>query len=91
MKRDFAMCNCRFDSGNDAVGMKSVFVMYRCDCDALRRALDGIPGAERMVVGHTIQEQGINSACEERVYRIDVGMSRGCGDSDPEVGFPKLW
>lgn len=37
------------------------------------------------VVGHTIQEQGINSACAERVFRIDVGMSKGCGNGEPEV------
>ena len=44
-----------------------------------------IPGAQRMVVGHTIQGQGINSACEGRVFRVDVGLSRGCGDGDPQV------
>ena len=37
------------------------------------------------VVGHTIQEQGINSACAERVFRIDVGLSKGCGNGEPEV------
>jgi hypothetical protein len=60
----------------------------RCDCETLKKVLEGIPGAERMVVGHTIQEQGINSACGDRVFRIDVGMSQGCGDSDPEVRHP---
>lgn len=39
----------------------------------------------RQVVGHTIQEQGINSACAEQVFRIDVGMSKGCGNGEPEV------
>ena len=38
-----------------------------------------------MVVGHTIQEAGINSACEDRVFRIDVGLSKGCGNGDPQV------
>ena len=42
------------------------------------------------VVGHTIQEQGINSACAERVFRIDVGMSKGCGNGEPEVHNPNL-
>lgn len=41
------------------------------------------------VVGHTIQEQGINSACAEQVFRIDVGMSKGCGDGEPEVRLDK--
>lgn len=38
-----------------------------------------------MVVGHTIQTRGINSACESRVVRVDVGMSHGCGDGPVEV------
>jgi hypothetical protein len=42
------------------------------------------------VVGHTIQEQGINSACAERVFRIDVGMSKGCGNGEPEVHKTKF-
>ena len=44
-----------------------------------------LPGAQRMVVGHTIQDAGINSACDGRVVRIDVGLSAGCGDGDPQV------
>ena len=57
----------------------------RCDCNALQEALGMLPGAKRMVVGHTIQEAGINSACDDRVFRIDVGLSRGCGDGEPQV------
>lgn len=56
-----------------------------CRCDKLKEALAAIPGAERMVVGHTIQECGINSACSEQVFRIDVGMSEGCGNHDVQV------
>ena len=36
-------------------------------------------------MGHTIQENGISEACENRAIRIDVGMSKGCGDGFPEV------
>jgi hypothetical protein len=57
----------------------------RCDCEALQKALDGVAGAKRVVVGHTIQSAGINSACGGRVLRIDVGLSKGCGDGAPEV------
>lgn len=57
----------------------------RCDCDLLAEALRRVPGAQRMVVGHTIQGRGINSACGGKVYRIDVGMSKGCGNNSPEV------
>lgn len=57
----------------------------RCDCETLEAALAGIPGARRMVVGHTIQQAGVNAACGGRVLRVDVGLSSGCGDMDPEV------
>jgi hypothetical protein len=48
------------------------------ECALLGRALDAL-GAKRMVVGHTVQKSGISSACAERVYRIDVGLSRFFG------------
>jgi hypothetical protein len=57
----------------------------KCDCDSLQRALESVPGARRMVVGHTIQEAGINGACNGKVFRVDVGLSKGCGDGHPEV------
>jgi hypothetical protein len=57
----------------------------RCDCGALAQALGMLPGAARMVVGHTIQDAGINAACGDRVFRIDVGLSKGCGNGEPEV------
>jgi hypothetical protein len=45
------------------------------DCKVLREALAMIP-AKRMVVGHTVQRNGINAACDGQVWRIDVGLSR---------------
>jgi hypothetical protein len=47
-------------------------------CARLRQTLAAL-GAERMVVGHTVQRDGITSACEEHVWRIDVGLSRAFG------------
>lgn len=35
--------------------------------------------------GHTIQEGGITSACDGKVFRVDVGLSKGCGDGPLEV------
>lgn len=32
-----------------------------------------------------MQGGGINGACGERVLRVDVGMSKGCGDGPVEV------
>ena len=28
-----------------------------------------------MVVGHTVQKNGISSACDERIWRVDIGAS----------------
>lgn len=47
------------------------------DCKELEETLR-LLSATRMVVGHTPQN-GINSACDERVWRIDVGMSQHYG------------
>jgi hypothetical protein len=43
-------------------------------CATLGEALAGL-GVKRMVVGHTVQPQGINAGCDGRVWRIDTGMS----------------
>ncbi|KAL4282759.1 hypothetical protein GQ457_16G028390 [Hibiscus cannabinus] len=56
-----------------------------CDCSLLEHVLATIPGAKRMIMGHTIQETGINGACDYRAIRIDVGMSKGCSNGLPEV------
>lgn len=65
--------------------LSMILFSCRCHCGLLEETLNKIPGARRMVVGHTIQENGINSACNGKVYRIDVGLSKGCGDGLPEV------
>ncbi|KAK4750339.1 hypothetical protein SAY87_027788 [Trapa incisa] len=56
-----------------------------CDCSALEHTLATIPGAKRMIMGHTIQKSGINGVCSNKAIRIDVGMSRGCTNGLPEV------
>ena len=48
------------------------------DCEDARRVLDTL-GLERMIVAHTVQEEGIASACGGRVWRVDVGLSRHYG------------
>lgn len=53
-------------------------------CAALGRTLQQV-GAKRLVVGHTVQKNGISSACGERVFRIDVGLSAYYGDHEPQV------
>ena len=53
-------------------------------CAALGEVLTAL-GARRMVVGHTVQRSGISSACSDRVYRIDVGLSRYYGEGPIQV------
>jgi hypothetical protein len=48
------------------------------DCTVLRDALARL-GARRMVVGHTVQPNGISAACDGQVWRIDVGLSKHYG------------
>lgn len=43
-------------------------------CEELEKTLQSL-GAKRMVVGHTPQLQGITSACDGKVWRIDTGMA----------------
>ena len=43
------------------------------------------PGVTRVVVGHSVQAGGqITSACGS-VWRIDVGLSKGVLNSEPQV------
>lgn len=48
------------------------------DCAGLRAALTAL-AVQRMVVGHTVQDGGITSACDGALWRIDVGLARRYG------------
>jgi hypothetical protein len=48
------------------------------DCSDATRVLEEL-GAKRMVVGHTVQHRGVNSACAGAVWRIDVGLAHYFG------------
>lgn len=48
------------------------------ECTELRNVLAMLKAA-RMVVGHTVQERGMTSACDGQVIRIDTGMSKYYG------------
>lgn len=47
-------------------------------CAQLGEALSRLK-AKRMVVGHTVQKGGITSGCDQRLWRIDVGMAAHYG------------
>ncbi|HKY34416.1 MAG TPA: shewanella-like protein phosphatase [Polyangiaceae bacterium] len=53
-------------------------------CVVLERVLQQV-GAVRMVVGHTVQKGGISAACQDKVFRIDVGLSAYYGDNPTQV------
>jgi hypothetical protein len=55
-----------------AAGMPDV------DCALVRAALAALE-VKRMVVGHTVQDGGITSACDGALWRIDVGLARRYG------------
>jgi hypothetical protein len=57
------------------------------DCRLLEATLEGL-GAQRMVVGHTVQDEGISPACGGRVWRVDVGMAEHYGG---QAAVFELW
>lgn len=71
--------------GNKSVVWLRKFSEGKCDCSSLEHVLSMIPGVKRMIMGHTVQNGGINSVCGKKAIRIDVGMSKGCGGGLPEV------
>ncbi|EFJ12512.1 hypothetical protein SELMODRAFT_123773 [Selaginella moellendorffii] len=53
-------------------------------CAVLQQTLDAVK-AKGLVIGHTPQVNGANSECDGKVWRIDVGMSRGVLNATPQV------
>ena len=51
----------------------------KAECAQLEEALQTL-GAARMVVGHTVQDEA-NPACDDKVWRMDVGMADYYGGS----------
>ena len=56
------------------------------DCLLLEEVLAAV-GASRMVVAHTVQDGGINSACGEMVWRVDVGLDDYYGGPTQALGI----
>lgn len=53
-------------------------VLDEAACTVLERALAKV-GARRMVIGHNVQRDGVTPGCDERIWRIDVGLARYYG------------
>jgi len=54
------------------------------DCKILEEVLKEL-GVKRMIVGHSVQEEGVNSYCGQRVWCIDVGMAAHYNENKPQV------
>ena len=50
------------------------------DCNELQKVLSHFKVGS-MVVGHTVQSQGINSKCDNRIWKVDTGMSDAFGEN----------
>lgn len=50
----------------------------REECAVLGEVLRDLK-AKRLVMGHTVQRNGINPACDEQAWRIDTGLSKAYG------------
>ena len=53
------------------------------NCDLLDKTLKDI-GAKHIVIGHTPQNV-INSNCDEKVWRVDVGLSKSLGNNNFQI------
>jgi hypothetical protein len=65
-------------SDNSPVWTRAYGMPESIDCPQLADTLTKL-GAKRMVVGHTVQAAGINSACDGKLWRIDVGLAKAYG------------
>lgn len=75
MARDDAPVWTRLYGGPDTTGAA---------CQELEAVLKAL-SVKRMVVGHTVQSSGVTSACDGRVYRVDVGLSDYYGNNPTQV------
>ncbi len=59
------------------------------DCNKVNKILKHFD-AGGIIVGHTVQENGINSKCDNKVWRVDIGMSKAFGESD-KLEILEIW
>jgi len=73
-------------SGDNGILTTREFGLDPVNCNRLNISLTQLKG-KYMVVGHTVQTM-INSVCNTKLWRVDVGISRAFGDNfKRRVGF----
>jgi hypothetical protein len=65
-------------TGNHSILWNRDFAVQAPNADKVKRALESL-GAKHMVVGHTIQSNGITSRYGGAVWNVDTGMSEAFG------------
>lgn len=63
---------------NNGICWARTYSLEKPRCGALYDVLN-LYGGNQMVVGHSVQDEGINAKCQNKVWRIDTGMSRSFG------------
>jgi len=63
---------------NSGICWARTYSLEKPRCNALYEVLK-IYGGNQMVVGHSVQEEGINAKCQNKIWRIDTGMSKSFG------------
>lgn len=67
-------------SGTHGILTTREFGVDEVDCARLNKTLNNYR-ANHMVVGHTVQKH-INSLCNHKLWRVDVGLSRAFGENN---------
>ena len=67
-------------SGPNGILTTREFGMDEVNCSRLNKTLANYR-ANHMVVGHTVQKN-INSMCNHKLWRVDVGLSRAFGENN---------
>lgn len=63
---------------NNGICWARTYSLEKPRCQALYDVLKTY-NSNQMVVGHSVQEEGINSKCQNKIWRIDTGMSKSFG------------
>jgi hypothetical protein len=51
------------------------------DCEKIEKVLKHYK-VNGIIVGHTVQDKGINNKCNKKVWRVDTGMSSAFGSKN---------